>query len=146
MASRVPTTESIGNLLKIKGRRACFQRRVQYFGGIDLNDRKVCQQFSPGAKLVGNAGIAQCNDGPGAASATIVVSMDDRGGKIKPFFFAEASYKKLTNGLRACGIVAERFLQEFLRGQNKTTREPPFFMPTQGQRENFENARERKTD
>ena len=65
-----------------------FSERVLYFGGIDLNDRKVCRQFSPGAKLVGNARIAQCNDGPGAASATIVVSMDDGGGKIKPFFLS----------------------------------------------------------
>jgi hypothetical protein len=66
--------------------------------------------------------------------------------KLSLFFLAEASYKKLTNGLRACGIVAERFLQGFLRGQNKTIREPPFFMPTRRQRKNFENARERKTD
>jgi len=83
---------------------------------------------------------------PGAVSATIVVSMTTVVEKLSLFFLAEARYKKLTNGLRACGIVAERFLQGFLRGQNKTTREPPFFMPTRGQRENFENARERKTD
>ena len=56
--------ESIGNLLEIKGRRACFQTRVLYFGGIDLNDRKVCRQFPHGAKLVGNARIAQGMDGP----------------------------------------------------------------------------------
>jgi len=52
--------------------------------------------------------------------------------KLSLFFLAEASYKKLTNGLRACGIVAERFLQGFLRGQNKTIRDPLFLCRREG--------------
>jgi hypothetical protein len=99
---------------------------------LTLNDRKVCRQFSPGAKLVGNAPIAQCNDGPGLPAPPSSSAWTTVAEKLSRFFLAEARYKKLTNGLRACGIVAERFLQGFLRGQNKTTREPPFLCRRKG--------------
>ena len=34
--------------IEIKGRGACFQKEGQYFGGIDLNNRKICRQFPIG--------------------------------------------------------------------------------------------------
>jgi len=74
--------------IRNQGAKSVFSEGVLYFGGIDLNDRKVCQQFSPGAKLVGNARIAQCNDGPvlpapPSSKAWTTVA------EIKPFFLSQ---------------------------------------------------------
>jgi hypothetical protein len=76
LASRVPTTEAIGNLLEIKGAEGVFSEGGSYtLEEIDLNDRKVCRQFPP-ARSSSEMHELHCAWMAGAASATIVVSMD----------------------------------------------------------------------